>query len=70
MYHGLIFIDNMKGTVFVLYQNGTLFRRIYTGIGGGPENLLFMGNNILIYGLGNNITSEPIAKFLNDSANS
>ena len=64
VYKNHIFISNNNGTLFVLNTNGTLYKKFNFGIGGGPENLAFIGNNILIYGLGNRIISMPVSKLL------
>ncbi|MCL5102265.1 MAG: PQQ-binding-like beta-propeller repeat protein [Candidatus Marsarchaeota archaeon] len=68
IYGSHIYVSNMNGTLFVLDLNGTLYKKINIGIGGGPENLLFMGKNILIYGIGNSVESIPVSKLLNLSS--
>ncbi len=56
-----IVLLNSAGYLYVINLNGKLINKRYVGITAGPENIVQIGNKIILYGASNKIEIVPIS---------
>jgi outer membrane protein assembly factor BamB len=59
VFDGNLWMVNNAGTLFVLTPAGALLTETSVGEGVGPGNLIFAGQNVIIYGGNGEVTSMP-----------
>ena len=52
---------NSAGYLYIISLNGKLINKRYVGISAGPENIVQIGNNMILYGASNKIEIVPIS---------